>query len=427
MKKLSSFALTGMIVLATGSCSDADVYDPDAVRPNDNPLQLVAPEGFDWKMTNQIGVTVDVEDLYNGEYSYLIEVFPRNPETNPDLLPMAAGYASQSQTYATSIVLPDTYTEFYLRQTTPAGQQSVTACALSGEDESVYYQFSDTQTKSNDAATRAQTPNYPIEIDATGGVPYTFCFEDQWPNYGDFDMNDVVLTITELKKADTGGRRLRLTAELRAVGASKKIGLGVQFKGLTKDLPYNKIEVEDSEFGNTEIEGLFEPKCTQPCFIIFDNVHYSLNGQQDYAFINTIAENKSTNSARKINIYIDLENGNTIPDEAININNIDFFIVIGTDSEGKRIEVHAPGYEPTGLGSKSLYGQGNDNSNAGTPYLSEDNLCWAFVVPAEFAWPVEYQNIKDAYHQFEKWVTSGGQNDQKWYEHYKDADKVYTK
>ena len=38
-------------------------------------------------------------------------------------------------------------------------------------------------------------PNYPIEV--PNGPYYTFAMEDNWPAFGDYDMNDLVLGHTE--------------------------------------------------------------------------------------------------------------------------------------------------------------------------------------------------------------------------------------
>ena len=188
MNKLHHFTLPALFTLfAWGACSDADVYNPEAVRPN-YPLgkDIVAPEGFDWKMTSEVQLSVDVTDLYDARYDYLIEVFPQDPTGNPDLLPMAAGYANAGKTYKTTIVLPDTYTTVYLRQTAPDGSQTVAACALNGTE--THYKFDTARTKAEMGELR--TASYPIEIQSNA-CPYTFCFEDQWPNYGDYDMNDL--------------------------------------------------------------------------------------------------------------------------------------------------------------------------------------------------------------------------------------------
>ena len=412
MNKLHHFTLPALFTLfAWGACSDADVYNPEAVRPN-YPLgkDIVAPEGFDWKMTSEVQLSVDVTDLYDARYDYLIEVFPQDPTGNPDLLPMAAGYANAGKTYKTTIVLPDTYTTVYLRQTAPDGSQTVAACALNGTE--THYKFDTARTKAEMGELR--TASYPIEIQSNA-CPYTFCFEDQWPNYGDYDMNDVVLYINKIKSRNSG-KGIKIEASVEAVGASKNIGLGIQFKALTKDLEYENIEIE--AIVGDEVARIFESECEKPCVVIFDNVHYAVNQQNDYKFINTstLEGEGVTSSSRIINIIIDLED-EKIPEEAFNINNIDFFLIIGTDSEGKRIEVHVPGYAPTENGSTALFGQGDDDSSSAKRkyYLSPDNLCWAFVVPGEFKWPTERTQITSVYSGFAGWVTSGGANNSGWW------------
>ena len=75
-------------------------------------------------------------------------------------------------------------------------------------------------------------PEFPIIVeDATN---YTFAFEDNWPTYGDFDLNDIVATIDEVTFAqheDGSAGAYTLNGTLQAVGASKKLGLGIQFLG----------------------------------------------------------------------------------------------------------------------------------------------------------------------------------------------------
>ena len=413
MNKISSLILTGMSVLVLGAC-ETDVYNPEAVRPN-RPLgaDVVAPEGFDWKMTSETRLSVDVTDLYNAQYDYLIEVFPQNPDGNPELLPMAAGYANAAKTYQTTIVLPDSYTEFYLRQTAPDGTRTVTALPLTGTDDTAYYKFGAAQTKSGTDGLR--TASYPIEIEPTGKVPYTFCFEDQWPNYGDFDMNDIVVSVDKMSES---GKDLRLEGEIKAVGASIKIGVGFRFKGISAD-ELEKIEAE-TQFTNGKRQTIQVESGHngEVVFLLCDNAHtFNENAEGDYSFINT--EPDSENNRRDMADYLIwlTFKDKDLRDKALNINNVDFFIITGTDGGGKRVEVHAPGISPTNLGSTSLFGQGDDDSSAGSKYyLSKDNLCWAFVVPAEFNWPTERTNIKDVYSGFAEWVKSGGENNAGWYE-----------
>ena len=101
-----------------------------------------------------------------------------------------------------------------------------------------------------------------------------------------------------------------------------------------------------------------------------------------------------------------------------NINNLDVFVITrAADQKNKRLEVHVAGYAPTDLANTKLFGQGNDKSSADEKryYLSSENLAWGVVIPTDFAWPLEYKNIKDVYTNFVGWVTSGGKENKDWY------------
>lgn len=57
----------------------------------------------------------------------------------------------------------------------------------------------------------------------------TYVFEDNWPKYGDFDLNDIVLTISNRSvQANASGnlKSAKLDIALKAVGASKVLGVG---------------------------------------------------------------------------------------------------------------------------------------------------------------------------------------------------------
>jgi hypothetical protein len=72
-------------------------------------------------------------------------------------------------------------------------------------------------------------PTFPIE--SVNDTKYTYLFEDQWPLYGDYDMNDVVIRVkktTMYLNASNKVEKFKLEAELVAVGASKNIAAGLQ-------------------------------------------------------------------------------------------------------------------------------------------------------------------------------------------------------
>jgi len=72
------------------------------------------------------------------------------------------------------------------------------------------------------------TPEIPVVDDAT---TYTYVFEDNWPKYGDFDLNDIVLTLNNRStQANSNGNleSAQFDIALEAVGASKVLGVGIR-------------------------------------------------------------------------------------------------------------------------------------------------------------------------------------------------------
>ena len=69
-------------------------------------------------------------------------------------------------------------------------------------------------------------PGNPPKPDTGNNTVYTYAFEDQWPAYGDFDMNDVVITIDKINTTNND-KQVSIQGRVRAVGASRKTGIGI--------------------------------------------------------------------------------------------------------------------------------------------------------------------------------------------------------
>ena len=78
---------------------------------------------------------------------------------------------------------------------------------------------------------------------------YAYLFEDQWPLYGDYDMNDVVLIIKERKisiNKDNKAQEFKLSLDLSAAGATKNIGAAIMFDGIPASAITQPIEFSDN-------------------------------------------------------------------------------------------------------------------------------------------------------------------------------------
>ncbi len=245
-------------------------------------------------------------------------------------------------------------------------------------------------------------PTIPAVNDAT---KYTYAFEDNWPVYGDFDLNDLVVSLDN-KTISSNGKTVSFNLTLEAVGASKQLGLGVRLMNLTTTPSAVKIN------GNSVS---LENDSKGPAFIVFDDAHRQFGYTDSKPFINTVKDG-SSNPVK--NYTVTIEFSSAVSASAFNINNFDLFIISKVaDTSSKRTEIHVAGYPPTDLGNTTLFGQGNDGSStsSGKYYLSTENLAWGVVIPTDFSWPLEYNKISDVYTEFKPWVTSGGKNNGNWF------------
>lgn len=266
-------------------------------------------------------------------------------------------------------------------------------------------------------------PTFPLEVIISD--VYTYAMEDQWPSYGDYDMNDVVVLVKKnIKTQVSAGNgidyasELELDVDLLAVGADKQIGAGIQLDGISisrlKEVIHNKKETITGfslvdENNNHSEQGSETDDIILP---LFNSASTLLGGN----YVN-VGKGASTTSYPNMKINVSFENGKVSVND-LNYAKINFFII--TDGVGQdRTEIHLPGYTATRKANKSLFGEGDDNGKG--IYVSRENLSWGLLVPiATWRWPNEGVNIKTIYPFFESWITSGGKNDKDWYQQRRD-------
>lgn len=274
----------------------------------------------------------------------------------------------------------------------------------------------------NPGTSTPETPELPEEVgDAQG---YTFAFEDQWPIYGDYDMNDIVLTIDEIKltvKEKEYVQEAKIKGRVKAIGASRTLGIGIQLLGLPANTSTTKLKQNGNAIS-------FEDKNFHPTLIICEDAHrYMDNNQQDNTFINTEIGGK-TDEEKNFDFAIGFA-GQDVKPEDFNINKLDVFIFSKKGAYVPyRREVHLAGYAPTYWADQSFSGASNDNGD--NHFISHGNLAWGIRIPSnEWVWPQELIIITNAYKDFEKWITSGGTSSTDWWNNNKsiDASKLYHK
>lgn len=317
------------------------------------------------------------------------------------------------------------------KQGNPYNQDYInTKKAIIAESEDATMQIPATGCNGNGNNNQSKDPegsDFPIIVSPDNS--YTFLMEDNWPVYGDYDMNDLVMDIHLKYELEDNNYvdELEITATLRAIGASKPLAAAIQLDKVKRsdvekaeddvddddndDKGYSKWAVDGSVF---ECSNGLENDQEFAVIPLFDNAYKALGVDIRKPTNTILSDNALEEKVFKIEIEF---RDNKVRPEDINIHNLNFFIV--TDGKkAARKEVHLKGFEPTQKGTRRFFNVHSDAYDT-APYLSADNLIWGLMIPSNkkspFKYPLEYTNIKDAYPMFEQWVTSSGNSNKDWY------------
>jgi len=131
-----------------------DLYDPEYVASK-NGLITGVPSDFNWSTISSVNLTVNVDDQYNGEYYYVVEVFDSNPVIDTTAKLLTKGVAKKDMAFTTSVSIPQGLSTIYVRQTSPDGLKIVRTYELSSN--SLTCDFRSAATKTVSAKTVSTT------------------------------------------------------------------------------------------------------------------------------------------------------------------------------------------------------------------------------------------------------------------------------
>lgn len=264
-------------------------------------------------------------------------------------------------------------------------------------------------------------PTFPIIYE---GSDITYLFEDGWPYLGDYDMNDLVLDVapTYSTNADNRVTQLQLDITVRAVGATKRLAVGLQLDGITSGTISNVTRTNTAGINGgvfTQSNGL-ESGQTYAVIPVFDDAHEAL-GHSSAVITNTVTGSENNGTPRQVTFTINFNN--PLDQTNISVDKFNIFIING-GYKTQRQEIHLAGFQATDKADNSKFGFADDNSTV-KPYTSKNNLIWGLAIPAPAKYPVEWTSIRIAYSGLESWATSGGTDSKNWYNN-PDENKVYN-
>ncbi len=253
----------------------------------------------------------------------------------------------------------------------------------------------------------------------------TYAFEDFWPQKGDYDFNDMVVSYryTNVLNSQNQSVRFKMDITLKAIGAGYHHGFGIEL-----DVDKSKVE---SVTGNAlngslvtvEANGL-EANQNKAVVIIFNDTFDHMRPPAGAQFVNT-DDTEAYVEPVTFNVVIEF----TEPIDPETIGNAPFNPFIFFSNDRSR-EIHLAGRAPTNLADQALFGTEDDDSGieTGKFYQDANNLPWAIHVMHEFRYPMEKKRINSAYNKFNDWGLSNGTNYTDWYgdaNGYRNTGKIY--
>ncbi|GAB2990071.1 LruC domain-containing protein [Cyclobacterium sediminis] len=248
----------------------------------------------------------------------------------------------------------------------------------------------------------------------------TLLFEDLWPSFGDYDMNDLVIDyqVNELSNANNLIKEIQLTTVVRATGAGYRNGFGVQ-------LPVSANQVESVKGArlntgkiNIRANGLEEGQ-ELATVIVMDDVNDQL------PFLANVSSGSPHQEEDTVVVSIVFKNA--VRRSELGSAPYNPFMIINQD-RGR--EVHLMNRKPTDLVDKGWFETGDDIStaNEGKYYISKEGFNWALHIPKSIPYALEKVDFTKAYPKFSDWAKSGGATHLDWYldrEGQINADNIY--
>ena len=244
----------------------------------------------------------------------------------------------------------------------------------------------------------------------------TVAFEDLWPSYGDYDMNDLVVGYKFRVVSNAQHQVVELfgTFVLRASGAANRAGFGFTLPGVNANsiISTAGYDVLPSSFYDLAANGT-ENGQILATVIVFDDAKRFIPHENTTPGV-------QTDPYRRFHVYLQfMSNGTPGQGGAVNVGTLNIsgfnpFLITGN---GRGKEVHLPGYPPTSKADLSLFGTYDDDSNAATGkyYQSKTNLVWAMDICTIFDYPVEKTPINQGHLYFLNWAESNGKQNPDWY------------
>ena len=381
-------------------------------------------ENQNWQLSTTKTLTVDLDGLEDIER---IQILTDNPVVTNHATIVGEAYVEDKNSVLMSVSYPDLQKTFY-------------AAAVDSEDRYTVVSFDPNKGNlisfDNPVASKAKAVGF-YETQT-----FTYLYEEEYPDAGDYDYNDVVVRLSMQRSAP---QEVRITVELDAVGATQQLAFAIRLSDY-KASDIEKVKAEDdasfdvvsgTEFPDQmrivmERKDLLLTGLNQEAVLnIFADAHWATGDKldADYGIMtrklyNVTYQNDDTHGSfvpREIAYVITFKDGVDV--NLLSLSQLDPFII--KEYNGANWEVHTKAY----YNAQVLFSY---------PGQTITSLPWALSVPnGTFRWPLHAVKIGGrtqgasfgAYsttgHSFGEWAED--KNDATDWYLYPDQNEVYAK
>ncbi|EHP45278.1 LruC domain-containing protein [Odoribacter laneus] len=376
----------------------------------DKVTDLKIPAGFDWK------TSVDIRCDFTSQHDSRIYV-----ALSPKAAPFASFMVGEGVDQVT-LNVPAAAKTLYVQYETENGLSAMQELPLLEGVVSYRVPADSKECIAGVTAIPGSTDEKP-NADRKDNVIYypangwgTLMFEDLWPEYGDYDLNDLVANFKVQLYIDKKNKveAILVGVRINAVGGIFPYEfylhlMGVKSTDIDEIVPYNSVNASPScDFVAVK------PANGDDALFLFKEVKNNANCPAGGQYLNTepgyeMAEKDLVEVAYMLYLK------DPLPLNKVLYDSFDFFI--GNSSVRK--EIHINGYKPVLFDQVTYVKYRNESSNTDKSndfYTSNTHLIWGIKVPAAIPHAYEKVEFTLAYPNFAAWAQSGGKQCQNWYE-----------
>ena len=258
-KRLFGYVFLLLALLVT-SCSSKDVFDEDdyvEIMEREQPVENI-DSTHTWTLTTTYYMTASIPETAQDAERLLI--LSGNPANGESATVFGEYFVAAGEKKYFSFVTSNIQSKFYAALVDTDGTFTIVAFSPSS-DRNISF--------SQPLATKVR-----IDSRLIGLQTFSYCFEDEMPEPGDYDYNDVVLRISQER---TALHQITLNVTLAAVGSMKQVAAAICLPGIK----YDDIALVKTTDGETFNDGF---KWTSISYLTSKDL--LSKGKKDVAVIN---------------------------------------------------------------------------------------------------------------------------------------------